>query len=255
MGQLTSGTVSLAVFRDMISRYNAYVTKYSKKPSKISTASGGSNYVTLAYYGVMAYNYVQYQKVYGKRPTAVEITLTKKSYGSDDDSSSSDTALVSLSYTAARQSTGYTCGPTSLKMALSHYGITMAEMTLASYAGTTSSNGTEHSGLIAAVKKVNSLKGTSLTLSETSLTSLTWQGVHDHISAGHPVIAHVNSFLNPGVSGHYVMIYAIDIDNGYVKLGDPSYGVRKVTLANMKTRMDWVISTGRSTKPLMPLTD
>ena len=81
MGQLTSGTVTLAVFRDMISRYNAYVTKYSKKPSKITTTSGGSNYVTLAYYGVMAYNYVQYQKVYGKRPTAVEITLTKKSYG------------------------------------------------------------------------------------------------------------------------------------------------------------------------------
>ena len=83
MGQLTSGTVTLAVFRDMISRYNAYVTKYSKKPGKIYTVSGGSNYVTLAYYGVMAYNYVQYQKVYGKRPTAVEITLTKKSYSSD----------------------------------------------------------------------------------------------------------------------------------------------------------------------------
>jgi hypothetical protein len=78
--QLTGGNLTLDVWRDMIKRYNAYVAKYGKRPGKIFTVNGGTDYITVQYYGVMAQNYGAYQKVYGQRPATIEVTLTKKTF-------------------------------------------------------------------------------------------------------------------------------------------------------------------------------
>ena len=147
-----------------------------------------------------------------------------------------------------RQTTGYTCGPSSLKMAISRYGYNYGEMTLASYAGTNSS-GSSHSGLIRAAKRVNS----SLTLLDKTFSSIGWAGVYSYIKNNNPIIAHIESFLNPGRSGHYVVICGINMITKQVKLCDPSYGIRYVSFAIMEYKMNWIIKTGRSTTTLMPL--
>lgn len=148
-----------------------------------------------------------------------------------------------------RQSTGYTCGPTSLKMALSRYGFYPGEMTLASYAGTSSSSGSTHAGLIKAASKVTS----TLKLQDKKFAELGWVGVYNHLKNNVPVLAHIESFINAGVSGHYVVIFGIDMNNKMVKLGDPSYGVRTVSFDTMERKMAWIVSTGRSSTVLMPL--
>ena len=149
----------------------------------------------------------------------------------------------------ARQTTSYTCGPTSLKMCLSRYGITASEMTLANYAGSTSTSGSTHAGLIKAAKKV----APSLTLSDKTFSSLGWDGIYKNIKANIPMIIHIESFLNAGISGHYVMIFGIDMNNKMVKLGDPSYGIRTVSFATMESKMKWILTTGRATTNIMPL--
>ena len=149
-----------------------------------------------------------------------------------------------------RQDTSYTCGPSSLKMALSRYGFNVNEMTLATYAGSTSTSGTTHAGLIAATKKVTS----TLTLGDKRFTATGWSGIFNYLKANVPIIAHIESFINAGVSGHYVVIFGIDMKNKMVKLGDPSYGVRTVSFATMQYKMNWIVSTGRSSTPIMPLT-
>ena len=134
-------------------------------------------------------------------------------------------------------------------MALSRYGFYPAEMTLASYAGSTSTTGSTHSGLQKASKRVTS----TLTLQDKSFSSVGWDGIYKYLKANVPVICHLESFLNPGVSGHYVVIFGIDMNNKKVKLGDPSYGVRTVSFSTMETKMRWVLNTGRATTNIMPL--
>lgn len=148
-----------------------------------------------------------------------------------------------------RQTTGYTCGPASLKMALSRYGYTTSEMTLASYAGTTSYSGSTHAGLINAAKRVSS----SFTLGDKTLASIGWSGVYNYIKNNVPIIAHIESFINAGVSGHYVVICGINMVTKQVMLADPSYGIRYVSFSTMEYKMNWIIKTGRSTTTLMPL--
>ncbi|MDD3984757.1 MAG: hypothetical protein PHY59_02450 [Methanobacterium sp.] len=56
-------------------------------------------------------------------------------------------------------------------------------------------------------------------------------------------------------SGHYVLLVGMDINNGLVKIADPSYGYRTLTFDQLLTKMNWVVNTGRSTKVLLPLTN
>ena len=70
------------------------------------------------------------------------------------------------------QDTSYTCGPSSLKMELSDYGLSLNEMALASYSSSNSNVGTTHSGLINAVKKVNSIYGTKFSAWDSNFSSV-----------------------------------------------------------------------------------
>jgi len=148
------------------------------------------------------------------------------------------------------QDTSYTCGPSSLKMELSDYGLTLNEMALASYASSNSNIGTTHSGLINAVSKVNKIYGTHLKAWDSKFSSVGWSGLYKYISSNHPVILHIKSFLNSN-SGHYVVLMGLNMNSGLAKIADPSYGYRTITFSALLTRMNWVVSTGRTTKPLL----
>jgi hypothetical protein len=152
------------------------------------------------------------------------------------------------------QDTSYTCGPSSLKMDFSNYGMNLNEMGLASYAGSNSNTGTTHAGLINAVSKVNLKYGTQFRAWDQSFSSLGWTGLYSYISHNNPVILHIRSFLNPN-SGHYVLLTGINLYLKQVKIADPSYGYRTLSFSALLTRMNWVVSTGRTTKTLIFLTN
>jgi hypothetical protein len=152
------------------------------------------------------------------------------------------------------QDTSYTCGPSSLKMDFSNYGMNLNEMGLASYAGSNSNIGTTHAGLINAVSKVNLKYGTHFRAWDQSFSSVGWTGLYSYISHNNPVILHIRSFLNPN-SGHYVLLTGINLYLKQVKIADPSYGYRTLSFSALLTRMNWVVSTGRTTKTLIFLTN
>jgi hypothetical protein len=73
-GELTSGSVTIAVFQDMRNRYNAYVkANQGKLPTKIYTVKGGSNYVLLVVFDDMVSRHDVYVKNNGHEPTIVYI--------------------------------------------------------------------------------------------------------------------------------------------------------------------------------------
>ena len=154
------------------------------------------------------------------------------------------------------QDTTYTCGPSSLKMAFSNYGMNLNEMGLASYAGSNSYSGTTHSGLISAVNKVNLQYGAHYNTWDETFSSKGWNGLRNYLINNNPVILHVQSFLNPTSSGHYVVLVGININDGLVKIADPSYDnkYRLLTFTQLKSRMDWIVNTGRATEVVIPLT-
>jgi len=153
-----------------------------------------------------------------------------------------------------QQDTSYTCGPASLKMDFSHYGMNLNEMGLASYAGSNSNTGSTEAGLINAVNKVNIKYGTHFKAWDKTFTSVEWTGLYNQISHNNPVILHIRSFLNPN-SGHYVLLTGMNLYLKQVKIADPSFGgYRILTFSDLLTRLNWVVSTGRSSHPLLFLT-
>ena len=154
-----------------------------------------------------------------------------------------------------RQTTNYTCGPSSLKIALSNYGTVVGEMELAKYAQTSPYSGSTHPGLINAVSKVNMKYNTHYGLSEVKFSDIGWEGVKNHLLHNEPMLLHVESFTHPRITGHYVVITGINMNQGLVKLTDPSApnGYRILTFNQLKTKMDWIVNTKRAYKVLLPL--
>jgi predicted double-glycine peptidase len=151
-----------------------------------------------------------------------------------------ETSLITISYTADRQDNAYQCGPSSMKMALSHYGLIMDESWLATKMGTNSTSGTSVANMVAVISSVNSAYGTKLTAKSETFSS--WETLRGYLAKGYPVILRVQSWLNPNGGEHYVMMYGLDIDNGKAYLGDPSYGKRTVTLTDLRERIRKVSS-------------
>lgn len=140
--------------------------------------------------------------------------------------------LNNISY--SKQQTNYTCGPASLKMALSVYGINITESWAAGAAGT-ARTGTSHSGLFNAVSKVNSRFGTKLTAGHQSFKSTGWSRLEKYLKTGNPIIIHLKSWY--GSWGHFVVLAGINMDKKQVRLADPSGGWRTVSFSEMERRM------------------
>jgi hypothetical protein len=172
---------------------------------------------------------------------------------------------VSLShFTYHHQTTGYTCGPSSLLMALSAYDFTgVTESWLAQAASSNNDIGTTQTGMIAAVNAVNANYGTNFSMTMEKFTG--WNVISSYIAQGTPVIVRVHSWLDT-YGTHYVLITGINLQTGMVRLGDPSYNgkgtfsiydvgvsVHEVTLSELQTRIQWMLDNGKATAPIMPL--
>jgi predicted double-glycine peptidase len=226
--RFTVSPINLAQMKDGISR----VQKFYKLNNRLP------NYVS---YGTKQINILVFQKIIATQ--GLKIVTTKYPDGW--------VSLKNIVYD--HQDTSYTCGPSSLKMAISNFGMNLNEMGLASYASSNSNIGTSHTGLITAVNKVNMKYGTHLNLSDVTFSSKGWAGLRNYLVHNDPVILHIESFLNPNTSGHYVVLVGININSGLVKIADPSYGYRTLTFNQLLTRMNWIVNTGRSTEVVLPL--
>lgn len=218
--------LTLAQIKDGQNRAQVFYNKNNRLP----------NYVS---YGTTKIPIASFQKIL----TAYGLKIVIKTYANGW------VTVKNLVYD--HQDTSYTCGPSSLKMELSDYGLNLNEMTLASYASSNSNVGTTHSGLINAVTKVNSIYGTHLKAWDSKFSSVGWAGLYNYVSTNHPVILHIRSFLNPNTSGHYVVLMGLNMNSGLAKLADPSYGYRTISFSALLSRMNWVVNTGRTTKPVI----
>lgn len=118
-----------------------------------------------------------------------------------------------LQLTPFIQSKAY-CGPASLKILLSYFGKTYSEKTLAKLSGATRKNGTEHEGLIKAIKK---LGGHVHAKTNGSISELR----HLVLKKRLPVL--VGWYSTHGIPGdHYSVVY--HLSKNYIYLMDPERG-------------------------------
>jgi hypothetical protein len=152
------------------------------------------------------------------------------------------------------QPNSYSCGPSSLKMVLSNYNLNLSEPWIEKVAGSSSYGGTSHYGLINAVSSVNQLYHTNFTAWDETFSSRNWSGLYSKfISKNTPVILHVHSWFNAN-GGHYVVLTGLNMNKKMAMVADPSYGgYRTVSFSELQNRMQWVVDTGRTSKPLIAI--
>ena len=120
------------------------------------------------------------------------------------------------------QDNGYTCGPTSLSMAIQMLFSYKSEKTCAKECGTVIGSGTAPDQLISGAKKLG-YKLTKISRNKTAVKSA--------LSKGEPVIAHIQTkpatcLGYVGDYGHYILVYGLTND-GYYKIADPTKGIKK----------------------------
>ncbi len=141
-------------------------------------------------------------------------------------------------YTRDSQDTGYTCGPSSLKMALSVYGLNVNETWLAQKAGANKYAGTSIQGMILAVEAVNQNYNTNLKTRNEVFKS--WETLEEYLKQGYPVILRTASWLTPGGEHYTVLVGIRKSGTSYdlVELGDPSNGgFRSTTTTDLRERI------------------
>ena len=120
------------------------------------------------------------------------------------------------------QDNGYTCGPTSLSMAIQMLFSYKSEKTCAKECGTVIGSGTTPDKLIYGAKKLG-YKVTKINRNSTAVKA--------SLNKGYPVIAHIQTrpatcLGYTGDYGHYILIYGMTSDNKY-KIADPTKGIKK----------------------------
>ena len=141
-------------------------------------------------------------------------------------------------YTKSSQNTNYTCGPSSLRMALSVYGLNVNETWLAQRAGSNKYSGTSIQGMILAVEAVNKNHGTNLKTRNEVFKS--WETLEGYLKQGYPVILRTASWLTPGGEHYTVLVGIRKSGTSYdlVELGDPSNGgFRSTTTTDLRERI------------------
>jgi len=144
------------------------------------------------------------------------------------------------------QDTGYTCGPSSLQMALSALGCNVLESQLMKWAGTGKS-GTSHAGLINAIKTASQYCKANITGRFYSFRATGWSKVAEWVKAGKEIVLHVwtsplrydvnGSTVWQGGYGHYVYLVGVNQKDKLVKIADPMKGIRTFRMNDVEAAM------------------
>lgn len=243
------GNLKKSEYLSLNSKIKSYINSHGKAPTSVKSTVGTVGYNNLVY------NYSKILAFY-KSNKRLPNYVSAKPFASSS-------GWTSLSrYTYHHQTTDYTCGPSALKMALSHYGINVSEKWLAQKAKSNYYTGTSQSGMINAIKAVNAKYGTKFSLPKQKFTG--WNSIKSYLSKGVPVVVRARSFLDT-YGTHYVMITGINFKTGKVRLADSSWNgkgtfsvkdkgvkIHEITLSNLQSRLNWIVNRG-TTSPIMPL--
>lgn len=142
------------------------------------------------------------------------------------------------------QDTKYTCGPSSLRMALSGLGCSIPESQLSQWAHTTK-RGTTPKGMIQAVKKASEKCGIKLKVGNPSFRATGWRKITEYIKSGCEVIIHLVTYpyLHRDYKGnivwrykygHYVYLVGVNLQDRLVKIADPTKGIRTFRMKDIE---------------------
>ncbi len=126
-------------------------------------------------------------------------------------------------------STKNACGPTALLMVLDYYGQGQPlPQVIRSFKISPKSGGFDpncrQNPVCLSPSVLEQVAQNTYQLEVTASDGWTFDQVYDALSSGHPVIADVTYRLEPGGSGHFVVIYGIDLDQKLVYYHDPFDG-------------------------------
>lgn len=232
-----------------------FIASNSKLPN--FTTVGNSNYTPEAFFYVMARTIKWYAQNNCTLPnyTTVLAVNAPDTWTSTPLESYPWSRTLSVNYTA--QPDSYTCGPTSLRMAMSFYGTWQTVSDISNYMASIGDspyyNGVAPSIVVSAAKHYG-FAGT--------VTQYGWDNLKNAIAAGHPVIANVQILANsypryyPGggavyssySGGHFVVVTGLkaNVDGSvqYVIVNDPSKGGSlRYTTSSFET--SWVNNKNR----------
>lgn len=206
-----------------------------KNPDTIFIRQNGKKlkqYITFSRYSEMYNRYTAFIHQNGKEPNYITIV-----YKSPNPPADPTSWILTGYFKQDFQDTDYTCGPTSLSMALSALGYSFTEQTLAVLAGTTHS-GTGHPGLVAAAKKV----APAVVENEYYLSSVGgWSYIAQKLKAGCEFIIHLWTESLPnwsGAYGHYVFLTGVNLSSKQVRIFDPTKGDITYSFATIERAMN-----------------
>ncbi len=217
--------VDLKGFKDMKTRYEAFIEKNNREPAWIATPQGGR--VNLTTFKDMLDRYTTFLDENKREPKVIYMKGTTK-----------DTGWVTTGYYKQdKQDTGYTCGPSSLQMALSALGCNVSEDVLAK-AGGTGTSGTGHEGMLRAVEYASRKCKMKISARFQYFNGYGWGKVVDGIKAGAEYVIHLKPLpalkydykgslvWRSFTGGHYVYLVGVNMVDRLVLIADPTKGLR-----------------------------
>lgn len=208
-------------FLELKRRWEAFGFTHGRKPKYIRTKDGEE--IPQCIFDDMILRYENFVKKYNRRPRVVSIL--------------SDKWIRTGFWKQDKQDTGYTCGPSSLQMALSALGCNVSEDVLAK-AGGTGTSGTGHEGMLRAVEYASKKCKMKITGRFQSFNGYGWSKVVDGIKAGAEYVIHLKPLpalkydykgslvWRSFTGGHYVYLVGVNMVDRLVLIADPTKGLR-----------------------------
>jgi len=222
-------------FLDMKRRWEAFRFTHGRKPKYIRTKDGEE--IPQCIFDDMILRYENFVKKYNRRPRVVSIL--------------SDKWIRTGFWKQDKQDTGYTCGPSSLQMALSALGCTVKEDILKKAAGTTK-QGTSHEGMLRAIQYAAGKCKAQLNGRFIYFKSFGWAGLISGIKRGCEYVIHLKPLPSLKTDyrgrdvwksfqgGHYVYLVGVNPTDKLVAIADPTKGLQVFTVKQMENAMSGV---------------
>ncbi len=237
----TGEYVDLPSFKDMLNRYNAFVAEKHTEPRIIYLKCCKGDYIPLATFKDMLNRYTRFKEENGVEPRIIYLKAPANAT-----STIQGNWVLTGFFSQDYQDTGYTCGPSSLQMALSALGCNVTESQLMKWAGTGYS-GTGHAGMLNAIKTAASYCKKNITGGFYAFNSTGWSKVAEWVKAGKEIVLHVwtsplrydvnGSTVWQGGYGHYVYLVGVNQKDKLVKIADPMKGIRTFRMNDVEAAM------------------
>lgn len=219
-------------FLELKRRWEAFRFTHGRKPKYIRTKDGEE--IPQCIFDDMILRYENFVKKYNRRPRVVSIL--------------SDKWIRTGFWKQDKQDTGYTCGPSSLQMALSALGCNVSEDVLAK-AGGTGTSGTGHEGMLRAVEYASKKCKMKITGRFQYFNGYGWSKVVDGIKAGAEYVIHLKPLpalkydykgrqvWKSFTGGHYVYLVGVNMVDRLVLIADPTKSLRIFGMKQVENAM------------------